>query len=128
MASRVSQQHGRSIEEQDGTYLTVNDGFGEVEFTNHAERDGATAGLGVVELAFEEDGVDALLLGEDLGGARARRTTTDDCDLVLHAQGRRRRGGAEAGLAAHEGRGGGGEGGDGGGRSRDESDTDLHGW
>ena len=45
---------------------------------DHAERDGATAGLAVVHLALDDIRVDRLLRGEHLGGARARRPSADD--------------------------------------------------
>ncbi|EJK54207.1 hypothetical protein THAOC_26224, partial [Thalassiosira oceanica] len=50
---------------------------------------GPAARLGVVHLPLEEDGVDVLLLGEDLGGAGAGRSATDHGNLVLHAESRR---------------------------------------
>ena len=63
--------------------LAIDDGFGDVELADHAKGDGTAAGLGVVHLPLEEDGVDALLLGEDLGRAGSGGTATDDCYLVL---------------------------------------------
>lgn len=106
-----------------GAYLSVDHALGEVELAHHAEGDGAPAGLGVVELALEEDGVDALLLREDLGGAGPGRAAANDGDLVLHAERRGRRRGLD-GLAC-EGRGREGRSrGDGG---SDDSEADLHG-
>ena len=66
------------------TYLAIDDGFRDVEFTNHAKRDGSSAWLGVVHLTLEEDSVNSFLLGKDLGGASARRSSSDNSDLVLH--------------------------------------------
>ena len=68
------------------TYLAVNDTLGQVKLADHAEWDGAAAWLGVVELALEEDSVDSLLLSEDLSGASTGGSSSNDCDLVLHAQ------------------------------------------
>ena len=100
------------------TYLAVNNGLGNVEFTDHAEGNGTTARLGIVKLTLEQDGVDALLESEDLGSAGSGRSSSDDGNLVLHAQGRRRTGG----LVSHRSGAqecGGCEGGDGGHTSGD---------
>ena len=103
-------------------HLAIDGGLGDVELPDHAEGDGPAAGLGVVHLALEEDGVDVLLLGEDLGGARAGGSAPDDRDLVLHVEGR---GGSDlVGHASSVDEGGGGEGG--GGPDEDGGDDELH--
>mmetsp|Transcript_16662 Transcript_16662/g.33604 ORF Transcript_16662/g.33604 Transcript_16662/m.33604 type:complete len:315 (+) Transcript_16662:593-1537(+) len=66
--------------------LTVDLVFRNVELSDHAERNGTTTRLGVVHLAFEENGVNSLFLGKDLGSAGTGRSPTDDGDLVLHAE------------------------------------------
>ena len=87
------------------TYFAVNLVFGDVELSDHTERNSTTARLGIVHLTFEEDGINALFLGEDLGGASTGRTSTDDSDLVLHAEGGfRGRGGNTSQRLASEGR------------------------
>ena len=63
--------------------LAVDDSLGDVELADHAKGDGTAAGLGVVHLALEHDGVDVLLLGEDLGGAGTGGSATNDGNLVL---------------------------------------------
>lgn len=68
------------------TYLAVNDSLGQIKLADHAKWDGATAWLCVVKLALEQDSVDPLLLGEDLGGACTSGSSSDDGNLVLHAQ------------------------------------------
>jgi len=107
------------------THLAINDGFGEVKFADHAQRDGTTAGLGVIELTLDKNGIDSLLLGEDLRGAGPSGSTADDGDLVLHAERRSRSGRLDPGSAPDEG--GGGEGGDRCGRGEKDGETDLHG-
>lgn len=68
------------------TYLAVDDTFGNAEFTNHTKWDGSSAWLGVVKLTLEHDSVDSLLLGEDLGSASSRWSSSDDSNLVSHIQ------------------------------------------
>ena len=64
--------------------LAVDDLFGEVKLANHAEGDGTTAGLAVVHLTLDEEGL-AATLGEGLRGAGARGATADDGDAELAA-------------------------------------------
>jgi hypothetical protein len=68
------------------TYLAVDNTLWEVKLADHAEWDGTTAWLGVVHLTFKQDSVDSLLLSENLGGACSRGTSSDNSDLVLHAE------------------------------------------
>ncbi|KAH0875890.1 LOW QUALITY PROTEIN: hypothetical protein HID58_073252, partial [Brassica napus] len=51
----------------------------QVEFSDHAERDRAAAGLAVVHLALDEDRLDASL-SESLGGGSSCRASADDGD------------------------------------------------
>ena len=76
----------RKYLKQDTAYLTVNNGLGEVELADHAEWDGTTTWLGIVQLTFEEDSVDSLLLSEDLSSTGTGWSATDNGDLVLHLQ------------------------------------------
>jgi hypothetical protein len=69
---------------QGNTYLAVNHTLGKIEFSNHAKWDGTSAWLGVVQLALENNSVDALFLGKDLGSAGSGRASSDNGDLVLH--------------------------------------------
>jgi hypothetical protein len=105
------------------TYLTVDNTLGEVELSDHAKRNGSSARLGIVELALEHDGVNALLLGKDLGGACSRRSSANDGDRVLHGESRGRchwRLGDRA--RSREGRRAEGRSGDGG----ESKDSELH--
>mmetsp|Transcript_14025 Transcript_14025/g.34030 ORF Transcript_14025/g.34030 Transcript_14025/m.34030 type:complete len:292 (+) Transcript_14025:572-1447(+) len=70
------------------TDLTVNDALGKIKFADHTEGDGATAGLGIIELALKKNRIDSLFLGKDLGSAGTGRSSPDDGNLVLHVQGR----------------------------------------
>jgi hypothetical protein len=72
------------------TYLTVHNALGHVELADHAKRNGSSARLGIVELALEHDGLDVLLLGEDLGSACSGWSSTNDGDRVLHGESRGR--------------------------------------
>ena len=56
--------------------LPVDDGLGEVELPYHAEGNGTSAGLGIVKLTLEHDGLDVGLLGKDLSSASATRSST----------------------------------------------------
>jgi hypothetical protein len=47
--------------------FAVNDGFGEIKLIDHAKRDGPPAGLGIIQLPFEQPGLDACL-GENFRG------------------------------------------------------------
>ena len=80
----------KKLDLDSGPYLAINDALGNVEFANHAKRNGTSTWLGVVELAFKENGVNSLLLGKDLSSASTRWTSSNDRNLVLHVQGRRR--------------------------------------
>jgi len=64
--------------------LTVDNGLRNVEFSNHAKRNGSSTWLGIVHLTLEHDGINSLLLGEDLGSASSRRSSSDDGNLVSH--------------------------------------------
>lgn len=90
MTHTITQSEGRRTKERAQksivTYLAVDNSLGEVELADHAEWDGTTARFGIVQLALKQDGVDSLLLGEDLGGAGSRWTSSDDSNLVLHAE------------------------------------------
>ena len=86
------------------TYLTINDTLGDVEFTNHAKRDGSSAWLGVVKLALKHDSVDSLFLSEDLSSAGTGWSSTNDSNLVLHVQLRSGLDGLGDGSLSHEGR------------------------
>ena len=108
------------------TYLAVNDSLGNVKLSDHAERDGTSARLGVVKLTLKEDGVNALLLGKDLGGAGTGRSSSDDGDLVLHGQSRRGIGGGLVGDRGSPDKGGGGEGRGGGQNTGDGSKGEVH--
>ena len=66
------------------THLAIDDSLRDVEFTDHAKRDGTSTWLSVVHLTFEHDGVNSTLLGEDFGSTGSRWTSSDDSDLVLH--------------------------------------------
>jgi hypothetical protein len=114
--------HQTKLEE---TYLTVNNGFGKAELADHAKRNGSSARLGIVKLALEHDGVNVLLLGEDLGSACSGRSSSNDGDLVLHAE-RRGRCHRRLGDRGRPGEGRGAEGrhrsGDGG----ESKDGELH--
>jgi hypothetical protein len=70
------------------TYLSVNNGLGKVELADHAKRNGSSARLGIVELALEHNGVDVLLLDEDLG-IHAQRSSPTTATLYFHAEKRR---------------------------------------
>mmetsp|Transcript_307 Transcript_307/g.543 ORF Transcript_307/g.543 Transcript_307/m.543 type:complete len:299 (-) Transcript_307:75-971(-) len=65
--------------------LSVNDLGREVEFINHAQRDGATAWLAVIHLSLENGGFHTCLC-ENLCRACAGWTATDDCDANLHIE------------------------------------------
>lgn len=85
------------------SYLSVDDRFGNVEFTDHAKGDGTSAGLSIIKLTFKEDGIDTLFLGKDLSGASTGWSTTNDSNLVSHIQGGSRLGDIGGGLT-HKGR------------------------
>mmetsp|Transcript_13732 Transcript_13732/g.28795 ORF Transcript_13732/g.28795 Transcript_13732/m.28795 type:complete len:272 (-) Transcript_13732:101-916(-) len=77
----LSSSRGDKIHSSD---LTIDNGFWNVEFTNHAHRDSSSAWLGIVHLTFEDDRIDSLFLGKDFGGACSRRTSSNNGDLVSH--------------------------------------------
>ena len=70
------------------TYLTINNGLWEIEFTDHTKGDCTTTWLGVIKLALEKDSVNALLLCEDLGSASSRGPPSNNGNFVLHAESR----------------------------------------
>lgn len=82
------QSHNPRFHKRLATHLTVNDALGKIKFADHTEGDGATAGLGIIELALKKNRIDSLFLGKDLGSAGTGRSSPDDGNLVLHVQGR----------------------------------------
>lgn len=64
--------------------LAVDDGNGQVELVDHAQRDGAAARLSVVHLALEQGHVNVVAIRENLGGARPRRPTSHHGHSKLH--------------------------------------------
>lgn len=93
------------IGRQLSSYLTVNDRFGDVELSNHAKWDGTSAWLGVIKLTLEENGVDVLLLGEDLSSTSSRRSSSNNGNLVPHVQSRSGWGSIPDRGSSHESRG-----------------------
>mmetsp|Transcript_21165 Transcript_21165/g.36347 ORF Transcript_21165/g.36347 Transcript_21165/m.36347 type:complete len:224 (-) Transcript_21165:40-711(-) len=59
--------------------LPVNDGFRQIEFGNHAQRDGAAARLAVVHFTLEEEGFNSVL-GKSFSGTGASRAASNDCN------------------------------------------------
>ena len=103
--SQYRQGKHEKYPKQDKAYLTVNNGLGEVELADHAKWDGTTTWLGIVQLTFEEDSVDSLLLSEDLGSTGTGGSTTDNSDLVLHLEWGGRLGGIPGDIGlSHESR------------------------
>ena len=85
------------------TYLTINNGLWEIEFTDHTKGDCTTTWLGVIKLALEKNGINILLLSKDLGGAGSRGPSSNNCNLVLHAESRGTGGAVGNTGAANEG-------------------------
>lgn len=103
----VTQQSTNAIKKSNYlTHLTVNSRLGNIKLSNHAKRDGSTAGLGIVHLPLEHDGLNVLVLREDLGSAGSRGSSSNNGDLVLHVEGGRRSDTVGDGGGGGEGRGG----------------------
>ena len=59
-------------------HFAVDDRFGQIELLNHAEGNRTTTGLGIVELALEQPGLDAGL-GENFSSTRTAGAAAHDC-------------------------------------------------
>ena len=63
------------------THLAIDNRLGQVKFANHAERNGAPTGFGVIELALKDPG-----LNPGLGQHFSRTGTTGSATHHCHTQ------------------------------------------